>query len=449
MLSVADALAVASAYTLAATLRFGSGLHFFLMERNGLLKIGVVTCVYIACFYCLDLYEAEVLTNRVELWKRLLQGLVIGTLLLFVLFLVFPAGVLNPPLLMIGLPLLIPFFLISRPLYLGVFRGSLWVQRAVIIGNGSLACSLIAELHRRPDAGIELMGYVDVAHDPNANNGLQYLGAPEVLNGLIERNGVDQIIVAMGDRRGNLPVQQLLGLKAQGIDVRDGMDVYEALNRQVHVDSARLTSWLLFSGGYRVSKGMLFYKRLFSIIFSLLGLLVTLPLMGLIALVIRLDSEGPAIFRQERVGKDGKIFTLFKFRSMFDGADQDGKHKPAQIRDGRCTRVGRVLRRTRLDELPQLYNILRGDMYFIGPRPFVPDQEEKLATKIPYYEQRWTVKPGATGWAQVSRGYCVTIEDNVEKLSYDLFYIKNMSMGLDVLILLKTLKVLLLGRGGR
>jgi lipopolysaccharide/colanic/teichoic acid biosynthesis glycosyltransferase len=260
---------------------------------------------------------------------------------------------------------------------------------------------------------------------------------------------VDQIIVAMGDRRGNLPVQQLLGLKAQGIDVRDGMDVYEALNRQVHVDSARLTSWLLFSGGYRVSKGMLFYKRLCSVIFSLLGFLVTLPLMGLIALVIRLDSEGPAIFRQERVGKDGKIFTLFKFRSMFDGADQDGKHKPAQIGDGRCTRVGRVLRRTRLDELPQLYNILRGDMYFIGPRPFVPDQEEKLATKIPYYEQRWTVKPGATGWAQVSRGYCATIEDNVEKLSYDLFYIKNMSMGLDFLVFLKTLKVLLLGRGGR
>jgi lipopolysaccharide/colanic/teichoic acid biosynthesis glycosyltransferase len=260
---------------------------------------------------------------------------------------------------------------------------------------------------------------------------------------------VDQIIVAMGDRRGNLPVQQLLGLKAQGIDVRDGMDVYEALNRQVRVDSARLTSWLLFSSGYRVSKGMLFYKRLCSIIFSLLGLLVTLPLIGLIALVIRLDSEGPAIFHQKRVGKDGKIFILFKFRSMFDDADKDGGHKPAQIGDGRCTRVGRVLRRTRLDELPQLYNILRGDMYFIGPRPFVPDQEEKLATKIPYYEQRWTVKPGATGWAQVSRGYCATIEDNVEKLSYDLFYIKNMSMDLDFLIFLKTLKVLLLGRGGR
>jgi len=162
-----------------------------------------------------------------------------------------------------------------------------------------------------------------------------------------------------------------------------------------------------------------------------------------------LDSPGPIIFRQKRVGKLGTIFTLYKFRSMFDGADADQNHKPATANDDRVTRVGRWLRRTRLDELPQLYNIFRGDMYFVGPRPFVPHQEQELAKIIPFYNQRWSVKPGATGWAQVNRGYCATVEDNVEKLAYDLFYIKNMSMSLDLLILFKTVKTLLLSRGGR
>jgi len=169
--------------------------------------------------------------------------------------------------------------------------------------------------------------------------------------------------------------------------------------------------------------------------------------MLLIVLAIRLDSPGPAIFRQKRVGRGGKTFTLYKFRSMFDGLQAD--HRPAEKEDDRITRLGSVLRRTRLDELPQLYNILRGDMHFVGPRPFVPEQEHELVTAIPFYNQRWNVKPGATGWAQVNRAYCATVEDNAEKLAYDLFYIKNMSISLDLLILFKTIKILLLGRGGR
>jgi len=171
--------------------------------------------------------------------------------------------------------------------------------------------------------------------------------------------------------------------------------------------------------------------------------------MLLIAVAVRLDSPGPALYSQARVGKDGKLFTLFKFRSMRNGADTDSNHTPATERDDRITRVGYWLRRTRLDELPQLYNIVRGDMYFVGPRPFVPNQERELAEKIPFYRYRWAVKPGATGWAQVNRGYCATLEDNSEKLAYDLFYIKNMSIGLDILVLFQTIKILLLGRGGR
>jgi lipopolysaccharide/colanic/teichoic acid biosynthesis glycosyltransferase len=224
--------------------------------------------------------------------------------------------------------------------------------------------------------------------------------------------------------------------------------MYETLTGMVPLESLKL-SWLLFSRGFRASRPMLLYKRATSIIFSLVGLLLALPLMAVIAVAIRLDSKGPVLFRQERLGLRGTIFKLNKFRSMVKDADADGVYRPAQENDLRFTRVGRWLRRARLDELPQLWNILRGDIYFVGPRPFVPNQEREYAEKIPFYGQRWSVRPGATGWAQVNREYCVTLEDNAEKLAYDLFYIKNMSLGLDLLIAFRTIKILLLGRGGR
>jgi len=252
----------------------------------------------------------------------------------------------------------------------------------------------------------------------------------------------------MGERRGLLPVDLLLRLKTRGILVQDGSEAYESLTGKVPVDALR-TSWLLFSPNFPASRPMLVYKRLTSIILSSLGLLITLPLMALIAVALRLDSKGPIIFRQKRVGQDGTVFDLYKFRSMYESPDPIAQSAPARENDGRFTRVGRWLRRTRLDELPQLYNILRGDMYFIGPRPFAQVQEEDLAEKIPYYRQRWAVKPGATGWAQINYGYCETVEDNTEKLAYDLFYIRNMSIGLDLLIAFRTVKVLLLGRGSR
>jgi lipopolysaccharide/colanic/teichoic acid biosynthesis glycosyltransferase len=168
----------------------------------------------------------------------------------------------------------------------------------------------------------------------------------------------------------------------------------------------------------------------------------------MVAIATRLDSKGPVIFRQKRVGEHGELFTVYKFRSMYDGSDKEHL-RPAEFGDARVTRVGRWIRRSRLDELPQLFNIIKGDMAFVGPRPFVPAQEEECAAKIPFYRERWLVKPGATGWAQINRGYNATIEDNQEKLAYDLFYIKNVSMGLDLYILFATLKILLLGKGGR
>jgi lipopolysaccharide/colanic/teichoic acid biosynthesis glycosyltransferase len=226
------------------------------------------------------------------------------------------------------------------------------------------------------------------------------------------------------------------------------------------LESLRL-SWLLFSPGFHVRPALRLYKRLFSLTFGMIGVIVSSPLMLISAVAIRLDSKGPIIFRQKRVGEFGVLFTVYKFRTMYDGAppapteannsDPSQNHigTPAQYDDPRITRVGRWLRRTRLDELPQLFNIVKGDISFVGPRPVPPHEEEQCAAVIPFYKERWLIKPGATGWAQINRGYNATIDDHKDKLAYDLFYIKNVSVGLDIYILFSTLKILLLGRGGR
>ena len=291
------------------------------------------------------------------------------------------------------------------------------------------------------------MGYVSAVMAP-ARDDLPYLGPPDQISEVVRTQGIRHVLVAMSDQRGKLPMDDLLSIKSEYARVQDGAEIYEKLTGKLPIESLRL-SWLLFSPGFHTSRWLTMWKTIFSFVISLLLLVLCLPVMLLVAIAIRLDSPGPVVFQQKRVGKRGKTFTLYKFRSMYDGIDVGENHPPAAKGDDRVTRLGGLLRRTRLDELPQLYNIMRGDMHFVGPRPFVPAQEQELVKTIPFYSQRWNVKPGATGWAQINRGYCATIEDNSEKLAYDLFYIKNMSISLDLLILFKTLKTLVLGRGGR
>jgi exopolysaccharide biosynthesis polyprenyl glycosylphosphotransferase len=291
------------------------------------------------------------------------------------------------------------------------------------------------------------VGYVSASASQTQNN-LPHLGTPDQLSEVVRTREVRRVLVAMSDQRGKLPMNELLAIKSQYARVQDGAEIYEKLTGKLPIESLRM-SWLLFSSGLQSSRWATAWKTAFSFVISLILLILCLPIMLLVALAIRLDSPGPAVFLQKRVGKGGKHFTLYKFRSMYHAIDECKINPPAEEDDPRITRLGRFLRKSRLDELPQLYNILRGDMHFVGPRPFVPDQEEELVKAIPLYNQRWNVKPGATGWAQINRGYCATLADNSEKLADDLFYIKNMSLSLDLLIMFKTMKILLLGRGGR
>lgn len=449
LLLFGEVLIVCASFLAAGLIWFGNDFGLFLQYEIGLERIVLVSGVCFICLYYFDLYDTAVIHNEFEVLTRLIQVLGTTCLIMAFVYYIFPLARLEIRFLGLGLLFAGVCLAGSRLLFSMLNKSWRLAQRALILGSGPLATLLASEIPRRPELGMRLIGSVSPAGSSNSFvDGVPRLGGVEDLPALVERAHIDQVIFAMSERRGHMPVESLLQLKAQGIRIQNGEDVYENLAGKVPLDSFRL-SWLLFSPGPAVSPVMLFYKRATSVLFSLLGLVLSMPLMILVAVAIRLDSKGSILLRQERIGKNGRVFLLYKFRSMRQEVEPNGDFRPAQKNDARFTRVGRWLRLTRLDELPQLYNILRGDMYFVGPRPFVPNQEMELVEKIPFYRQRWLVKPGATGWAQVNQGYCATVEDNSEKLAYDLFYIKNMSVGLDLLIVFRTIKVLLLGRGSR
>jgi sugar transferase (PEP-CTERM system associated) len=445
LLTVTETVLVIFGFVLAVVLSRGTTLDtdIYLLYENGVGRIGLVAAVFLILMYYFDLYNSFILTNRREVITRLVGVLGCTFVALAVLYYTFPEIRLGGDVLWVG----VLFMAVAVPLWRSFFfvlnRSARFAERAIIYGDGPLAEPLIEEIGRRTELGVRVAAFVGgpcpVAGIPSYDN--------DQLTELVKREGVHKVVVTMGDRRGRLKVEELLKLKASGVQIQDGPEYYESVTGKIPLESLRL-SWLLFSPGFHVPAGLRVYKRLFSLLLGGLAILLTSPLMLIAAIAVRLDSKGPVIFKQKRVGEHGELFTVYKFRSMYEGSDKM-ELKPAEHGDSRITSVGWWLRRSRIDELPQLFNIIKGDMAFVGPRPFVPEQEEEYATTIPFYKERWLVKPGATGWAQINRGYNATLEENREKLAYDLFYIKNMSIGLDLYILFATMKILLLGRGGR
>jgi len=453
LLVISETIVSYVALVIAMRLRFGpaNGTSLFYITKT--IPLGIVACVCIVCLYYYDLYDSMLLVGTLEARARLIQ--VIGTTCVILSLICYVS-----PGLRTNVALFIPGVLFMglciagwRELFSFVNRSAGLSQRVILLGDGPLAVSITTEIQRRPELGLRLVGFVAPQSDESLGlTGLRRIGGMDDLTKVTRRENIERIIVAIADRRGQLSVDELLELKTRGTIVEDGVTFYEAVAGKIDLDSL-VPSHLLFSDGFRASSAMLVFKRISSLILSLSLLILALPIMGFVAIAIWFDSGGPVLFRQRRVCKDGRLFTLYKFRSMrVDGnvnAQGNGKAQPAEQDDERFTAVGRTIRRLRVDELPQLYNILRGDMDFVGPRPFMLEEEEELAYQIPYYKHRWSVRPGATGWAQVRRPYCATIEDNRDKLAYDLFYIKNMSPGLDLLILLRTVKILIWGRGSR
>lgn len=320
----------------------------------------------------------------------------------------------------------------------------------LIIGTGEMAISIAKEILNTPTLGIKVCGFLSTDQAMVGKSLINpcVIGTFDNLESLVINHKVDRILVASQDRRGTLPVKKLLDLKLSGVAVEEGASFLERAFGKLPVEELN-PSYLVFSSGFRISKIKQIYKNIFSFVLSAVGLIFTTPIILLTAIAIKLDSSGLVFFLQERVGKDGRIFKLIKFRSMKIDAEASTGPVWAQVDDPRITRVGRFIRRTRIDEIPQFINVLKGDMHLVGPRPERLHFTKQLQEVIPYYSERHSVKPGITGWAQVKYPYGATIDEAREKLKYDLYYIKNISILLDLWIVLQTVKIVLLGRGSR
>jgi sugar transferase (PEP-CTERM system associated) len=457
-LILADIAIVFLAIVLALYLRLGwEGAAYQITENNALNKVALASSVCLGVIYLYDLYDYSVMHHRREMLLRLIQATGIAwTILAIVYYLV-------PPL-MIGRGTLIYSVVLTLVMLLG-WRSLIHFltghpdlgERVLILGAGKAAVATANVVYQRRDAGYRIAGFVAV---PGVENGdsprsraelgkAQVLGTSAELEKIVAERKIDRIVVALAQRRGNFPTDSLLRMSLENnVNIEECASFYERVTGQVHLDMLR-PSWLIFSGRTRDTKVTIAIREIIQRCLAFVGLVAALPLALVTALAIKLESEGGVFYRQERVGRDGTVFYLLKFRSMKHDAEADGTPVWAASDDDRVTRLGWFIRKVRIDEIPQFWNILKGEMSFIGPRPERPHFVAELAEKIPFYEHRHLVAPGLTGWAQIKYPYGASVEDAREKLQYDLYYIKNQSLALDAIIIFETVKTVLFGKGGR
>ena len=433
----------------ATVVRFSFDLGSLIDYELLLPKILLVTAICQFCLYYNDLYGEYLIQFRREMVIKILQALGGASLIVFAIYYIYPPIQLGRGIFLITL-IVLPLLLVMGRLCYGRYISKFFRSKVLIIGTDALAKSLGRELVRKPELGYEVVGFID--RDPTKIGmrvvNPRVIGNFDNLTAVMTTHGINHVIVALDDRRGQFPLETLLASKLQGVRIEDGVSFYERINGKIVVEQLR-PSWLIFGQGFRQGQLTRRLKRAMDVSLAALGLLISSPLFMVLAVLIKLTSPGPVFYRQERVGAGGGIFTLIKFRSML--MDAEGTSGPvwAQDEDPRVTPIGRIMRKFRLDELPQMVNVLKGEMGFVGPRPDRPLFGEKLKAQIPYYDLRFAVKPGITGWAQIRYHYGGTIEGALEKLQYELYYIKHMSLWLDLFILLDTVKVVLFQKGAR
>jgi sugar transferase (PEP-CTERM system associated) len=410
----------------------------------------VAAVVLQVCLYYADLYDSRTLADRRDLVTRLVRALGVASVLLAILYYWLPGLVIGRGVFAVATVMIIALVAGWRIAFEWLSLHGRPTERLLIVGTGGAAVTLARELYqRRSELGVEIIGFVD--SDPSrvgmpvVNPGV--IGTVSDIPTIIKARRVDRVVVSLADARGKLDMNELLAMKLnQGVRFDHLASLYEQYTGKIAVENLR-PSWLIFSDGFRKTLWLETVKRLSDVLFSLVGLLLAVPLMALAAIAIRLSSSGPVLYSQTRVGRNGVPFVIYKFRSMRVDAEATSGAVWSVENDPRVTRVGRLLRRTRVDELPQLWNVLNGDMSFIGPRPERPEFVANLERAIPYYGQRHVVRPGLSGWAQVRHGYGGSTEDSQEKLQFDLFYIKHMSFAFDVYIVLETVKTVLVRAG--
>ena len=453
VLLIGEALIVWTSFLLGAWIILREDCYLVLYVEGGFVNLLVLTVLVLLCSHCFDLYDTARLNTKGELYFRLL---LVPAVVAFVLAFV---SYIWPNLLLGGLhPEHSPYrsgssavgLLILTFALFGWRLGFTWlvqlpilVERVYVLGTGERAQRVVQGLRQNPELGVEIASWTGKLEGAVTRESV----AAHLME-VVHKQKVHRVIVAMPDRRGTIPMRELLDLRLRGVKIEEATSWLEKISGKIEVENL-YPSWLVYGLGFRRSTPVIVIRRAISFIISLLGLILALPLLPFIILAIRLDSRGPVFYTQTRVGKGGRLFKVMKFRTMRQDAEAVSGPRWAGDHDPRVTRVGKFLRASRLDEIPQLWCVLKGEMAFVGPRPERPEFIELLSKEIPYYGVRHMVRPGLTGWAQVKYKYGRSVDDSREKLQYDLFYIKNASIGLDLLIMFQTIKTVLLGRGAQ
>lgn len=429
-------------------LTFSNSYWFDLML---VLRILLITAIIQTCLYYNDLYDFDIVSQIPEIIIRLLQSIGVASIFLAGVYFLFPLVILDQKIYILSIFFLIFFIIFWRVGYLHILNKGMYNQRIIILGSSKLAKDIYEEILSTIDCGYTVCAVIPdyfAKKTDGLPKDLVVEQKDKTLCEVSETYKINKIIVAFKEKRGRFPTQELIQCRTEGIDVISGSSFYEMLTGKVLVREIE-PSWLIFSKGFQKSKVKAGMKRMQDIILSSILLTLLSPLLIVVAILIKRDSKGPVLFAQDRVGGGKKEYMMHKFRSMAQDAEKLTGPVWADDNDNRITRVGRIIRKYRIDELPQLWEVLMGTMSLVGPRPERKYFTDQLEEQIPFYTQRFNVKPGLTGWAQVCYDYGATVEDAVEKLNYDLFYIKNMSFALDMVILLKTVKTVLFGKGAR
>lgn len=424
----------------------GSGLFFLDLFPNTV-RAFLVTLIFQLCLYFFDQYDFRNEVSLLNSFTRMTKAFGVGCILLSAVYYSLPSMIISTRIFWLGYLIICLTVSLWRGAYNLIVRKRMFVQNILLIGTGTLASDIAREIEGVQDSLYRIKGFVGAA-EPAFNPHRALVRATlDDFEEFFKRHDIERIIVALDDQRGATPVTALLNYKMQGVPVEQGTTFYERVTGKILVQRIS-PSWIIFSDGFSLNRWKYDMKRVLDLFFSAILLFLSLPILLVTAICIKLDSPGSILYFQERVGEGNRLFKIIKFRSMCEDAEKNGAVW-AKKNDDRTTRVGEVIRRLRIDELPQLWNVIKGDMSLVGPRPERKIFVDQLEQKIPYYTIRHNLKPGVTGWAQVCYPYGASELDALKKLEYDLYYMKNVSIAFDLLVIFKTVKTVLFKKGSR
>lgn len=429
-------------------LAFLGQIEFFDTINVSVLRAGLVAIIFQLSLYFFDLYDLNVYSSFPDTATGMTQAFGFGCIALAGFYYLFPLAIIPQGIFWTGYLLICALLAIWRFFYVFALGRRIFAQPIVVLGTGDLAASITHEVIDKLDSGYKIVAFIGPESPAFDTHQVPvYTNTEGTLATICREHQAEMVVVALEDRRGTMPVRDLIECKLDGLEIAKGVGFFEELTGKLMVEKVN-PDWIIFSPGFSISRLNNFLKRFFDILLAAFGLMLASPVMLVSSLIIKLESPGPIFYRQERVGERGASFWVIKFRSMCQDAEKDGAVWATQ-NDSRVTRFGGFIRKVRIDELPQLWNVLKGEMSFVGPRPERPIFVEELTRKIPYYSLRHNIKPGVTGWAQVCYPYGASVEDALRKLEYDLYYLKNVSVAMDLWIVFMTIKTVLFRKGAR